>query len=160
MQDNSPDNEDRYRARFYLDPTGFDPGEASAHVRTRVLLAFEDNPARRLIAIVLKRKNGQYSIEGRARQDDGSQNDTGFFAITAAPHVIELDWVRATDTNTPNGQFRLFIDGVLRSEKTNVLNSISQVDMVRLGALSVKSGATGIIKWDEFESRHENYIGP
>jgi hypothetical protein len=30
---------------------------------------------------------------------------------------------------------------------------------VRLGALSVKSGAAGTMYWDEFESRREPYIG-
>jgi hypothetical protein len=31
---------------------------------------------------------------------------------------------------------------------------------VRLGALSVKPGATGTLFWDEFESRRLTYIGP
>jgi len=160
VQDDSPSDEDRYRARFYLDPSAFDPGEASAHQRTRVFIGFEESPLRRLLAVVLKRQGGVYSIEGRARQDDGSQNDTGFFTISPGPHVIEIDWVRSTDADTPNGQFRLFIDGTLKAETLTVANSLHQIDFARLGALSVKGGATGTIKWDEFESRHETYIGP
>jgi hypothetical protein len=34
------------------------------------------------------------------------------------------------------------------------------VDFVRLGALSLKAGASGTIRWDEFESRRVRYIGP
>ena len=31
VEDDSPTDENRYRARFYLDPAGFDPGEATDH---------------------------------------------------------------------------------------------------------------------------------
>jgi hypothetical protein len=39
-------------------------------------------------------------------------------------------------------------------------NSLSVVDFVRLGALSVKVGANGPMHWDEFVSRRRGYIGP
>ena len=39
-------------------------------------------------------------------------------------------------------------------------NSLSAVDFVRLGALSVKAGASGTMYWDEFESRRQDGIGP
>ena len=39
-------------------------------------------------------------------------------------------------------------------------NSLSAVDFVRLGALSVKAGASGTLYWDEFESRRQGEIGP
>jgi uncharacterized repeat protein (TIGR01451 family) len=160
VQDDSPTDEDRYRARFYLDPTGFDPGETQNHRRTRVLLGFEEAPTRRLMAIVLRRLSGQYALMGRARQDDNSQADTGFFSITPGPHVVEVDWIRSTGPDANDGEFRLWIDGVLRSTLTGLDNSISSVDFARLGALSVKVGATGVLRWDEFESRRQNYMGP
>jgi hypothetical protein len=31
---------------------------------------------------------------------------------------------------------------------------------MRLGALSVKAGASGTLLWDEFVSRRRSYIGP
>jgi hypothetical protein len=34
------------------------------------------------------------------------------------------------------------------------------VDFVRLGALSVKTAASGTLYWDEFESRRASFIGP
>jgi hypothetical protein len=43
---------------------------------------------------------------------------------------------------------------------TGLDNSVSAVDLVRLGALSVKAGAAGTLFWDEFESRRQTYIGP
>jgi hypothetical protein len=160
VQDDSPTDENRYRARFYLDPSGFDPGESANHRRTRVLIGFEEGPTRRVLAIVLRRLSGQYALMGRARRDDNSQADTGFFPITAAPHVVEVDWIRSTGPDANDGEFRLWIDGVLRSTLTGLDNSVSSLDFARLGALSVKVGASGGLRWDEFESRRQNYMGP
>jgi hypothetical protein len=39
-------------------------------------------------------------------------------------------------------------------------NSVSAVDLVRLGALSIKAGASGTLYLDEFESRRASFIGP
>lgn len=160
VQDDSPTDENRYRARLYVDPTGFDPGESANHRRTRVLIGFEENPTRRLMAIVLRRLGGEYSVMARARRDDNSQADTGFFAITPGPHVLEVDWIRSSGPDASDGEFRFWVDGVLRSTLTGLDNSVSSVDFARMGALSVKVGATGTLRFDEFESRRLNYIGP
>jgi len=159
VQDDSPDDEPRYRARFYVDPSQFDPGTAFAHFRTRILIAFSDSPTRRVAAIVLRKVNGQYGIMGRARRDDNSQADTGFFAITAGPHAVEFDLIASTGPDASDGAFSLWIDGVLVSTLAGIDNSASAVDFARMGALSVKQGATGLLLFDEFESRRETYIG-
>jgi len=160
VQDENPADEDRYRARFYLDPNGFDPGEASGAHRTRVFIVFEEAPTRRLAAIVLKRQAGVYSIEGRCRLDSGAQADTGFFNISDGPHAIEIDWKRSSAAGANDGTFELYVDGVSKAQLTGLSNSVSAVDFVRMGALSVKPGANGTLYWDEFESRRLSYIGP
>ena len=162
VEDDSPRDENRYRARFYLDAHDFDPGEGQGHFRTRVFLVFEEAPTRRLAAIVLKRQGGAgaYSIEGRCRLNDNRQADTGFFAIGAGPHWVEIDWQRATTPIAADGRFELFIDGTSRAVLTGLANGASAVDFVRLGALSVKTGANGTLYWDEFESRRQGYVGP
>ncbi len=157
VEDDSPRDENRYRARFYFDASGFDPGEVQGHLRTRLFLAFEEAPTRRLASVVLKRQGGAYSIEGRCRLDDQSQADTGFFPISTAPHAVEIDWLRATTPGT--GRFELFIDGTSVAVLTGLSNGASAVDFARLGALSLKSGASGTILWDEFVSRRKSYIG-
>ena len=159
VQNDSPNDESRYRARFYFDPNGFDPGEALDKFRTRIFIAFEEGPARRLMAVVLRRQAGQYALMARARRDDNSQANSGFFDITDGPHWVELDWQRST-TDAGDGSLRLWIDGELRSTLTNLQNRVSAVDFVRLGALSVKEGAVGTIFWDHFDSRRETSIGP
>jgi hypothetical protein len=159
VEDATPNDEGRYRARFYFDPNGFDPGEALNHRRTRILLAFSESPTRRVAAVVLRRLGGNYAVMGRARQDDNSQADTGFFPISDGPHAIEIDLVRASDTEALDGTFELFIDGVSMIQLTGLDNSLAEVDFTRMGALSVKTGASGTMYWDEFESRRGTYIG-
>jgi uncharacterized protein YkwD len=158
--DETPADAGRYRARFYVHPNGFDPGEAQSHFRTRIFIAFEEAPTRRLAAVVLKRQGGVYSLMARARLDDNSQADTGFTTITNAPHAVEIDWKRSTGPGASDGSLQMWIDGVAAGNLTGLDNSLSAVDFVRLGALSVKTGATGTLYLDALESRHQTYIGP
>jgi hypothetical protein len=160
VEDHTPDDELRYRVRFHLDPNGFDPGELEGHRRTRVFIAFTESPTRRVAAIVLRRLSGTYAIMGRARLDDNVQADTGFFTISDAPHVVEFDLKPAADADAEDGTFELRIDGVPQTVLTNLDNSLARVDIGRLGALSVKTGAGGTIYWDEFESWRTGFPVP
>jgi hypothetical protein len=160
VQDESPANEGRYRARFYFDPNGFDPGESLNHRRTRLFILFEEAPTRRVAALVLRRLGGAYSLMGRARLDDNSQANTAFFPITDGPHFAELDWRRASGPDANDGSFEMWIDGTPMATLSNLDNSLGAVDFVRLGALSVKTAASGTLYWDEFESRRASFIGP
>ena len=148
VQDDSPDFENRYRARFYLDPNGFDPGEASSHFRIRIFIAF-DPSGLRVATVVLKRQAGAYSVEGRVRRNDGTRVDTGFFPITDGPHFMELDWQRSTGPGAADGAFEMWID-----------NDASPIDFARMGAIAVKTGASGTLYYDQFESRRRTFIGP
>ena len=55
-------------------------------------------------------KGAQFSLMGRARLDDNSLADTGFFNIGTGPHLIEIEWKRATSPVSADGEFRLWID--------------------------------------------------
>jgi hypothetical protein len=160
VQDDSPRGEKRYRARFWFDPNGFDPGVAQNHLRTRLFIAFSEAPMRRVAAIVLRLQSGVYSVMGRARLDDNAQVNTGFFPISDGPHAIEFDLIPASGPDAEDGSFELFIDGVSKSHPTGLDNSLGGVDFVRLGALSVKTGAAGTLYLDSFESRRQSAIGP
>jgi hypothetical protein len=160
VQDDTPADENVYIARFYFDPNGFDPGEAQGRFRTRLFIAFEEAPSRRLAAIVLRRIGGQYSVMARARQDDQSQVNSPFVPIADGPHFVEILWLRSTGPDAANGGLLMWIDGVLVATVAGLDNSVSAVDFARLGALSVKAGASGILYWDEFESRRGTLIGP
>jgi hypothetical protein len=159
VQDDRPDGERRYRARFYFDPNGFDPGEALNHRRVRLFLAFTE-PSRRVAALVLRRLGGAYSVMARARRDDNTQADTGFVPISDGPHVFEFDLVRSSGPGANDGYISLFIDGIFAGSTSNLDNDLSDVDFARMGALSVKTGASGTMYWDQFVSRRLNYTGP
>jgi len=159
VEDDSPTAESRYRARFYFDTNGFDPGEAQSHFRTRIFIAFDDTGLR-VITLVLKRQGGAYSVEGRVRLDDGNRADTGFFPVTDGPHFFELDWIRASIPGANDGVFTLRIDNSPVSVLTLLNNDANTVDRVRMGALSIKAGAAGTLFYDQFESRRQRLIGP
>ena len=158
VRDDTPSGENRYRARFYFNPNGVDPGEASGHFRMRIFIA-SDSSNLRQFTLVLKRRAGAYSVAGRVRRNGGTRAETGFFPITDAPHVLECDWVRS-GPSAGDGAFTLLIDGVTVSRLTGLDNDAAPVDFVRLGALGVKSGASGTLFFDQFESRRQRLIGP
>jgi len=160
VEDDTPAAEKHYRARFYFDPNGFDPGMAQGHQRTRVFIAFSGNPTRRVAAVVLKRQGSTFSLMARARLDDNTQADTGFVAIADGPHYVELDLLQSSTASASDGSLQLWIDGVPAGSRTGLDNSTTVVDFVRLGALSVKAGAAGTLFWDEFKSTKGASIGP
>jgi hypothetical protein len=160
VEDRTPRDERRYRARFYLDPNGFDPGEAQNHRRIRLFVGFKESPSRRVFALVLRRVAGQFGLMGRARLDDNSQRDSGFFDITDGPHWVEIDWRAASAPGAADGALELWIDGAPMFAASDLANAAAEVDFVRLGALNVKGGAGGTLHWDEFESRRLTAIGP
>jgi hypothetical protein len=160
VEDDSPQDEGRYRAGFEFDPSGFDPGEAAGRHRVRIFLAFEAEPTRRMVALCLRRRDGAYDLMARVRLEDRTLADTPFIPIADAPHRIELDWRRATRPDANDGSFSLWIDGVLVSHLAGLDNPSSGVDFVRLGVLAVKPGASGTLRWDEFASRRFSAIGP
>ena len=159
VQDDTPSSEGRYRARFYFDPAGFDPGEANAHFRTRIFIAFDDTGLR-VLTLVLKRQGGAYSVEARVRRNDGTRADTGFFPIVDGPHFFEVDWIRASAPGASDGIFTFRVDNVAVSTLTLIDNDATPVDFVRMGALSIKTGAAGTLFYDQFESRRQRFIGP
>jgi hypothetical protein len=162
VQDNSPDDESYYRARFQFDPNDFDPGVANGKLRTRILLAFgggDGVPTRRLMAVVLRLLNGNYAIMTRVSRNNGTRANTGFFPIGNGPHTIEIAWRRATSPDLADGTFQMWIDGVLVSTLTGLQTNANGITFVRLGGLSLKAGANGTLYWDNFVSRRLTFIG-
>ena len=53
----------------------------------------------------------------------------------------------------------MWIDGTEVHSTATLDNNRSAVDFVRLGAISMKGGASGAMRWDEFEPRRASSIG-
>jgi subtilisin-like proprotein convertase family protein len=160
VQDDRPDNEGRYRARFLFDTATFDPGEASAHYRTRIFIALAENPIARQFVVVLKRRDGIYSLLVRTRRDDGSRKNSSFFVIGPGVHSVQVDFSRATAPGANDGTMSVWIDDVFRETVTGIDNDQQAIDLVRMGAMSVKAGANGTLYFDKFESRRAQFIAP
>ncbi len=160
VQDDSPAGEDSFHARFHFDPNGFDPGEATGRFRTRIFLAFSENPTRRLATVVLRRMGGAYAVMASCRLDNLRQAATSFVPITDAPHAIEIAWRRASSPLLPDGSCRLFVDGEPAGLLAGLDNDLRGIDFVRMGALSVRDAAAGTLFWDEYHSRRDGLIGP
>jgi hypothetical protein len=159
VQDDTPSAEARYRARFYFDPNGFDPGESVGKLRQRIFLAFSEAPLKRLVMLMLRRIAGQYAIGAHVREDDDTLAKTAFFPITDGPHAIEFHWEKATAPDANDGRFELWIDGTSVVALTGLDTDERSVDFVRMGAVSVKPGAAGTLYFDEFVSRRLGYTG-
>lgn len=154
VQDDTPANEGHYHFSFYFDPNSFDPGEAQNHKRIRLFIGYKDNSGslQRAIVIVMIRNGGNYTVFARPRTDDGGTADTNSYAITDGPHLLDFDLTTATTNSSADGVLSMSIDGVLKETKTGIQNNLRKIDTVRLGAMTVKGGASGSIYLDEFKS--------
>jgi hypothetical protein len=169
VQDDTPNDENRYHARFYFHPSDFDPGPAVAprpHGEVYLFFAAEESPVRRLAAIVLqKTTTGAYRIQARARLDDGGWVESPELDITNAQHLVEIEWQRATGAGQNDGEMRFWLDplGAVAAPTvtlTGIDNDAHAVDFARLGAISVHDSARGTLLFDEFVSRRAHRIGP
>jgi hypothetical protein len=160
VRHDAPASEPRYRARFYFDPNGFDPGEASGARRAQLFLAFNAASGRRLVQVVLRRIDGAYAVKADVRLDDETLASTPFFPITDAAHFLEFDWRKASAGGANDGAFELLVDGMSAGVLSSLDNDTRGIDYVRLGAQTLKQGAAGTLYFDQFEARRAIPVGP
>jgi hypothetical protein len=158
VQDERPLAETTYRARFLFDPNGVDTGVANGRHRLRLFLGL-DVPTRRQITIVLRYRDGQYTMFARVRRDDGTLANTVQVPVTDAPHAVEIAWRRATAPGSNDGLFEMWIDEQLAATLTGLDTDAHKIEAARLGAIAPKLGSAGTIYFDAFESRRQTSIG-
>jgi FtsP/CotA-like multicopper oxidase with cupredoxin domain len=150
VTDLTPAAERTYHARFWLDPNG---AVTSATVPVDVLTALDAASAPVLRVQYLHPVGGALQVRLLATRAGGT-TASRYFAITDAPHAVELAWASGT-----TGAVSLYTDGVLR--QTLALDtSAGQVDAVRLGPAAGLGGASGTIFLDAFASTRTTVIGP
>jgi len=153
--DELPIAERRYRARFYLDPNSIVMAE------TDDFYIFNGYDTAAILQVQLGFINGSYQVRLRETHDSGGTLSTAWFAISDAPHVIEVAWQAATAVGANDGSATLWVDGVQAESLTNLDNDTRFIEYVRLGAISgFDLGTLGTIFMDAFESRRQTYIGP
>jgi hypothetical protein len=160
VQDDTPANEMRYRARFYFDPNSITMANNNAHY-----IMAARNATTEVLRIEMRRSGGNYQIRANVRGDGGGFANTGWFTISDAPHSIEIDWKASTGPGANNGYLHLWIDNSNSASPTasinNVDNDTRRVESVRLGPLAgIDSGNSGTEFFDAFVSRETTFIGP
>jgi hypothetical protein len=157
VNDDNPNAESRYRARFYFDPNSITMANNDAHFIFKGFMG----TATDIMQVELRNSAGAYQIRGKLLNDASAFVVTNWFTISDAPHFIEVDWRAATAVGANNGGLTLWIDGVQQADLVGVDNDTWRIDRVRLGALAgMDAGTNGTYYFDAFESRRQTYIGP
>ena len=157
VNDDSPNAEPRYRARFYFDPNSIPMASGDAHMIFKGFVGTSTE----VFKVEFRKFGVDYQIQVSIADDGSNFISSSFFTISDAVHFIELDWWAATAVGANNGGLTLWIDGVQKAVLTGIDNDTRRVDQARLGALSaIDTGTRGTYYFDAFESRRLNYIGP
>lgn len=143
VNDETPNAEPRYRARFYFDPNGIVMTDGNAQY------IFVGYNASTVFQVDFRFSAGSYQLRLRQNNDAGSVSSTNWVTIRDAPHSIELEWWAAT-AGANNGGATLWINGVQSGGLIGVDNDTRRIDRVALGTYYL----------DAFESRRQTYIGP
>ena len=150
VQDNTPAAETSYRARFYFDPNGLNPGTG-----TPTLFVGLNGANTVIVRVQLRRNAGQYQVRAVVARAGGNTN-TAWYTVTDAAHAIEIEWASGTAA-----AFRLYIDGTLRKTLGNLNTSAYVLESVRLGpSAGLTAAMSGTLYFDAFVSRRATYIGP
>lgn len=153
VTDDQPAAEPRYRARFYFDPNSVSMGSGDNH-----FIFYAISGTSKVVTRIQFRftNSGGYQIRVQILNNSSAWANSAWFAISDAPHALEIDWQAAT-----NGGVTLWIDGTQRAALTGIVNSNYRIDRVRLGAVNgVDTGTRGTTYFDAFESRRQTFIGP
>jgi len=157
VADDSLESESHYRARFYFDPNGIPMASGNAHY----IFSGVMGSTVEVVRLNFRYSSGAYQLNGILLNDSFNSINTGWFTVSDAPHVIEVEWQAASAPGVNNGVLRLWLDGTQIVELTNIDNDTQRIDLAILGPYSgIDTGTRGTYFIDAFESRRSTYIGP
>ena len=155
VQDDSPDTETRYRARFYLDPNSITMSDGD------VFTIFSDGNADTPVTVIF----GYTVVNGYAVQI-GISDDTDTFTYSSWYELeddwqsVEIDWAASSAAEANDGYITLWIDGSEKETVDQIDNDSKRFNQIRLGLVEgLDAGTTGTLFFDAFESRNATYIG-
>jgi len=152
---------DDFRARFYVDPNTLTMGASEAF---RIFSASQNGGSRTPLVINLK-MDGGYRIVIDALNDDLTGALANSYAITDAPHYVEVYVKRAATDSSADGTVEIWIDGVSKGSATgkDIYNLWYDYTLnVRLGAIyGIDAGTSGTFYLDELIVNDDGgVIGP
>ncbi len=157
VRDDTPNNEPRYRARFYFDPNSVTMASGDAHL----IFVGKTISGTDVFRVWFRFSGSVYQVRANLVDNGTTYTSTAYYTISDAPHSIEIDWAAATAAGANDGYISLWIDGVLEQTMSGINNDTRRVDEVRLGpAAGIAASTSGTEYFDAFESRRQSYIGP
>ncbi len=158
VQDDSPNAEPHYRARFYFDPNSLVMTSGDYQY---ILVGFANSTNTAVLRVEFKNNSGVYQMRARILNDSGVWQSTPYLTITDAPHSIEVDWAAASAVNANDGYLTFWIDGIQQSSLPGIDDDSYRMERVRLGLVYISAtGTSGTYFFDAFESRRQTYVGP
>lgn len=151
VNDNTPNAETRYRARYYIDPNTI--SMANDDFIQNLLGYSLTNSSMFKVYLNYSSADG-YRIYFAISKDAGYE-PSSYHIISDAPHCIEVDWKASSAPGADDGFLSLWIDGVLKETIANVDNDTHQIDLITLGAREISSGISGTFYLDDFASNDD-----
>ncbi|MEM1244803.1 MAG: fibronectin type III domain-containing protein [Acidobacteriota bacterium] len=156
VQDDSPTAEPRYRARFYVDPSTL--GYCHSNCSMRIFTGYDGN-SNEAFALVYRINSGG-TLQLRVEYYDGGSTQTKTYSINEKGWTaLEIDWAAASSSASNDGSFDIWVNGSARSGVAGIDTDNLAVEYVRLGNPDGHSFYSGSMKFDDFESRRDAYIG-
>ena len=147
-------NETIYRAEWRMNHNNIAMDEGAGH---NVFLARQVMPNRNNLRVSLAVLSSEYKVIYRAKKEGAGTAFCGKFTINAAGGGARagVEVVPASGAGMNNGICRLFKNGAMQFENTNVSNFGLEVDAVRFGApkgSDIDATTSGSFYLDDFQS--------
>ena len=166
--------EPQIKYRFVVDPSSmsFQLGGPGGERRGRIfdLRKPDSEPSPRLLlsALVRTTDNGSgYQANFKWIGDGPSNNRTrgrctdSFFDIPSGPSNIQVEYSFESGTGAGDGICRIYLDGTLVQEKTNLSNGALNTGSIRLGLIrGFRDTYSGSVILDAFEMRRQTLPDP
>lgn len=150
-----PNDETRYRARFYFRLDGLNLPEGAS---VRIFSANKINDDVQL-ELILEQTGGETLLSWSARVDGGgavAASTPQKVVVGAGYHRVEIDWLAGVGT----GYLALWYDEAFLVGLRDLDNDQGRVDYAMLGCLAgLNPSISGFIDLDDFQSQRTCYIG-
>ena len=157
VQDNTPADEARYRARFYVRS---DHATMAAGDEFELFTAYaaDDTPVLRLTVYF---DGTDRRLRFVAREDGGADTSPGAgLVLVDGWRAVEIDWQASSAPGANDGFLDLWLEGHPQTGLSALDNDTLSVHHVQWGAVAgLDAGTGGSLFLDAFESRRAGYIG-
>jgi hypothetical protein len=157
VQDNTPNHETRYRARFYV---RLNPLTMAVADEFDLFTAFSFDGVTKVLRLSVYFDGADLRLRYVAM--DGVTETVPGAGIVLADgwRSVEIDWQASTAPGADDGFLDLWVDGQPQTGLTGLANDGLSVGSVRWGAVAaLDAGTGGSCFLDAFESRRAGYIG-